>query len=495
MKKIILGLMILLLSTMTLGALGDNYKIVFSSGTVTINTSRISGTNIDCSDVTGASYDVCLGSGGTGSVDYSKVQNYSDSPCPTGQYVYSRLQNGTFLCRADVSGGDINNTDVNVSKLIINDFVLPTSDGSANYVLKTDGNGIVSWQPDAAGSGGGEGVFAVYGSWIKPNTTVTGGIDDLMIDVLQANDWSNFTGTADQITNFNETVNTLIDIKVTLSFIDALISGTYATINYVDSVINGNFTFLDNKIDTEITDRQNNDTYLQNQITTEITDRQNNDTELQNNIDLKLDITDQRYNESALINNTESLAFSGTTTKTLTLTLQKGSISNTFTDIDTVIDNCSIDQSCANIIYTSDKIGNTTSEIWNVVDNGTFLNIDDQRYNETDWVLSQNYLTSYTETDPIYTAINDSIVFEYNTTWKVDSLGELQSTVSNDYHNLGGVDNNCSIDGSCDNVCYLDYDNQGDLNISGNLNVGQNITFYGGAVKFWCNATHCVEEG
>lgn len=35
---------------------------------------------------------------------------------------------------------------------------------------------------------------------------------------------------------------------------------------------------------------------------------------------------------------------------------------------------------------------------------------------------------------------NATIVRSYNTTWKVDTLAELQSTVSNDFHNLGGTD-------------------------------------------------------
>ena len=42
----------------------------------------------------------------------------------------------------------------NVASLSINDaFTLPTSDGTAGYVLKTDGNGTVSWGSTAAGAG------------------------------------------------------------------------------------------------------------------------------------------------------------------------------------------------------------------------------------------------------------------------------------------------------------------------------------------------------
>lgn len=36
-----------------------------------------------------------------GSVDYSLVQNWSTSECPANNYAYTRLQNGTFLCRED----------------------------------------------------------------------------------------------------------------------------------------------------------------------------------------------------------------------------------------------------------------------------------------------------------------------------------------------------------------------------------------------------------
>ncbi len=37
------------------------------------------------------------------------------------------------------------------------------------------------------------------------------------------------------------------------------------------------------------------------------------------------------------------------------------------------------------------------------------LDITDQRYNDTDWVLSQNYLTSYTELDPVFLTENSTL--------------------------------------------------------------------------------------
>ena len=41
--------------------------------------------------------------------------------------------------------------------------------------------------------------------------------------------------------------------------------------------------------------------------------------------------------------------------------------------------------------------------------NSTNLQVTDQRYNETSWVISQNYLTSFDEIDPIFLENNQSI--------------------------------------------------------------------------------------
>lgn len=62
-----------------------------------------------------------------------------------------------------------------------------------------------------------------------------------------------------------------------------------------------------------------------------------------------------------LNNYTESLAFTGTTTKTLTLTLVSGTVANTFTDLNTQIANCSVQDSCSLVAYQTDLIGNCSA--------------------------------------------------------------------------------------------------------------------------------------
>jgi len=60
-KKTIFTMLLLMLPGIV--ALGNHLNIEFDSGVVTINTSIITGTNISCNNVIGASYDVCLGDG------------------------------------------------------------------------------------------------------------------------------------------------------------------------------------------------------------------------------------------------------------------------------------------------------------------------------------------------------------------------------------------------------------------------------------------------
>ena len=85
---------------------------------------------------------------------------------------------------------------VQIGKLNINGaFTLPTADGSANQILKTDGNGAVSWAADGGGGGGGSMTT------VKANGTQVGGADIVTLDFA-----SNFAVT--------ETPNTEINIDL-----------------------------------------------------------------------------------------------------------------------------------------------------------------------------------------------------------------------------------------------------------------------------------------
>ena len=50
---------------------------------------------------------------------------------------------------------DVNGTVRSTGALTIGAYTLPATDGTANYVLKTDGSGTVTWQSDSEGSGSG----------------------------------------------------------------------------------------------------------------------------------------------------------------------------------------------------------------------------------------------------------------------------------------------------------------------------------------------------
>ena len=74
---------------------------------------------------------------------------------------------------------DAGNDIVQIGKLNINGaFTLPTSDGSANQVLKTNGAGTVSWADDSTGGGGGGGSMTT----VKANGSQVGGADIVTLD-------------------------------------------------------------------------------------------------------------------------------------------------------------------------------------------------------------------------------------------------------------------------------------------------------------------------
>jgi len=61
---------------------------------------------------------------------------------------------------------------------------------------------------------------------------------------------------------------------------------------------------------------------------------------------------------------------------------------------------------------------------------------------------------------------NDSTVMYFNET-------KLNQTIDN----RSSIDTNCSVTGSCENITYLNYENEGDLNITGNLKINTTIIF------------------
>jgi len=87
----------------------DHWKISYTSGDVTINTSRITGSGIGCADVLDASYDVCAGGGAGSSYTNSSPISLTGtvfglSPCPDTYVLTSNTTYGGYQCQPRVSG-------------------------------------------------------------------------------------------------------------------------------------------------------------------------------------------------------------------------------------------------------------------------------------------------------------------------------------------------------------------------------------------------------
>jgi len=204
MKKIILLIGVFLLIPLVL-SLGDNLNIVFDSGSVSINTSIIAGTNIDCSDVTGGTLDVCSGNvtGGGGSGNST-----SD--------IWNVVNNGTFVYKAgDTMTGNLNVLgDINSSTLMSTPQICLNGDCQTSWSLPGNWNQSSSnLFPALITSNIGIGTLTptnkleVIGNVsISKNLTVG---EDLIVSnkgffsgKLFSTDWSNVTILTSQITDF-----------------------------------------------------------------------------------------------------------------------------------------------------------------------------------------------------------------------------------------------------------------------------------------------------
>ena len=124
-------------------------------------------------NVSGASSGQILGWNGS---DYAWVDDQSGSGGIASVAADSSPQLGASL---DVNGNSIvsvSNGDIAIApngsgKIVLDGLSWPTSDGTANYVLKTDGSGNLSWAADATGSAGLSAVNS-HTNTISSNVTV-----------------------------------------------------------------------------------------------------------------------------------------------------------------------------------------------------------------------------------------------------------------------------------------------------------------------------------
>ncbi len=106
-------------------------------------------------------------------------------------------------------GGKLNAGSVGVN----NAYTLPTSDGSPNYVLSTDGSGNVSWIPNGSG----------FASITSPSQTSLSAVTSSSLDIVGG---SGISITLDSILNKITITNT------------GLSSGSFASEAYVEDVVN-----------------------------------------------------------------------------------------------------------------------------------------------------------------------------------------------------------------------------------------------------------------
>ena len=137
-----------------------------------------------------------------------------------GAAVDFRVEGDTDIDLLFVDGSE---DTVQIGKLNINGaFTLPTADGSANQILKTDGNGTVSWAADGGGGGGGSMTT------VKANGSQVGGADIVTLDFS-----NEFAVTESPDTEINIALSDEIlssgDLSVTLS------GGTGIHLGYVSA--------------------------------------------------------------------------------------------------------------------------------------------------------------------------------------------------------------------------------------------------------------------
>jgi len=176
MNKIILYLTIVLMLSLSTIAAADNFTYITNGGEVTIDPIIITGTHLSCSDVIGASYDVCVGtsSGGSGTynetdeslnatgavlgVNRSVIQNRVSSTCAVGTAIRIIDEAGTVTCEsieaANVTGFNETDNSLNITGLIlgVNTTIIQnrvtTNCGLDSYLSEIGEDGIGTCQND-----------------------------------------------------------------------------------------------------------------------------------------------------------------------------------------------------------------------------------------------------------------------------------------------------------------------------------------------------------
>ena len=168
-----------------------------------------------------------------------------------------------------------------------------------NQVLKCQDNVFIAGS-DAQGAGGGTGYWYVDGSYLAPNTSATGGVDAVEVGDIHSDDWTNGSFTASQVTDFNGTSKEVCTIYNESDLIPTHTGNLTDDMNYQNATeVNSS---IDEKVDQSFIEA------LGFVIATTIKAWiSGNHTDLE---DRKLNITDQRFNNSgyiAAVNNSDNI--------------------------------------------------------------------------------------------------------------------------------------------------------------------------------------------
>ena len=181
----------------------------------------------------------------------------------TNQIVIGYNAIGKGSNTVNIGNTSITNTYLNGAVTVNNAFTLPTTDGTANQVLKTNGSGTVTWGTAGSSSGiwgiaNASGVYTYYATWALAVAAATSGqVIELFADITESavsytlKNGVNINGNGHSVSfsvvdGFIATSSpTICQINnIVVNQATASVSGLY--INAVGSIIGGNATFNSN---------------------------------------------------------------------------------------------------------------------------------------------------------------------------------------------------------------------------------------------------------
>lgn len=366
MKKLsIICMIIILMMSVLVMALGNTFKFSTTDGDITMNTSIISGTNISCNDIVGASYSVCDGDGTTASSGLNYWLDSGTYLSPNASYgtginsSFYMLDGKTISSWYDVNGSATvySNTSFELNQLSKTEdlsfadyFIIGSFNGtwnnSVNYYLKTE--------IDTQGE-----METIWGVSLANDGELIANCSGSSCDVTNTGTLDGYEAAGFLAINTSDNINDL--------FVDDISTDDTGgnTTKEIQDAVNETGAYYD--IDVDKLDGQEGSYYL-------------DDTTI-GNCSVSGSCTDVAY-DTELVNINDYWNMSNILLGwgNLTEIPQLGNISS---EIATMLENTTI-------IRNYDKLGNTSTEIANAMDNLSII-----RDGNTSWITTnQGYNTS-----------------------------------------------------------------------------------------------------